>query len=87
MEENLDVEVNDINTENSGEPTFDEILDTEINNSNVETQEMTVEDGQALVEEESVPSGNMHVMIIVISICAVIGLALGIWRGIRAASK
>ncbi len=31
--------------------------------------------------------GNTHIMIIVIVICAVIGIALGIWRGKKAVTK
>ena len=50
-----------------------------------ETQEMMIEETQDSVVEA--PSGNLHVMIIVVSIFAVIGLALGIWRGIKAAGK
>ncbi len=32
-------------------------------------------------------TSNLHVMIIVVSVCAIIGIALGIWRGIKGASK
>ena len=39
------------------------------------------------ISDEAVtsPSGNMHIMIIVISVCVVVGLILGIISGRRAA--
>lgn len=87
MDEYLDVEIKDL--EISSGDTLATDLTTEMTEETMpqeETQALTTIDTPD-VAQENVSSGNLHIMIIVVSICAVIGLGLGIWRGIKASRK
>ena len=68
-----------------------DIQDTEVVSSKVEKDinEVTIQkDDNVNIENNQISnSGNTHIMIIVVSICAIVGIALGIWRGKKAITK
>jgi hypothetical protein len=66
----------------------DSLEQNELMESSAEAQEQTMEatlDDEPMDYQENSSSGNMHVMIIVVVICAILGLILGIISGKKAA--
>ena len=78
MEETIEVNVEDL--ESTSESFIEESLEQ---NNEKTTTEMIVEPTYDI--ESNKPSGNLHIMIIVVVVCAIIGLVLGIISGRKAA--
>lgn len=78
MEENFEIE--------SGDVSFNERIATFDNE-----QQEVVADTNYVDDYVDVPTtsnnGNLHIMIIVVAVCAVLGIVLGIIAGRRAANK
>ena len=86
-----DVDLNEANTiENvdvSGEN--DMFSNISIDTEEIDYNEQTIQETDLYDEnvDNKIPSGNLHIMIIVVVLCAIAGVALGIWRGIKTSNK
>ncbi len=76
MEDTINVKIEDLETSN--EAFIEE-------SKNEETTAQMLTEPNYEVESEKTSSGNLHIMIIVVAVCAIIGLVLGIISGKKAA--
>ena len=87
----IDVNLNEANTiENvDGSGENDMFSNISIDTEELDYNEQTIQDTNMFDEEHGnkSSSGNLHIMIIVIVLCAIAGVALGIWRGIKTSNK